>query len=139
MNKIKLSISLFAIFSLLILSCQSEKNDPITFRVTSTSSVGVFVGGRYDINGGPSITFVGSNLGSGVYEYETTLEDVDYLEVSASKNDKSDTLKIKIYRNGIKVKETSLDSLALNGAAYIYNLELDYKYDEESTSTTTTK
>jgi hypothetical protein len=131
-----LIIFLILILSTIVLSCSDEENDPIKFRVTSTE--GNFAGGRYNVNGGSTITFSGISIGNDIYEYEIKLKDVDYLEVYAQKITEDQSLEIRIYRNGVNVKEEIIEPYQESGTEYIFNVSLSYEYDEESQNSNTT-
>ncbi len=117
------------------LNCSDEQKDPIKFSVRSTE--GNFTGGWYKVDGGTTYTFSGSAIGSGVYEYEKKIKELDYLEVGACKNTVDQSIEIKIYRDKVKVKSDKVEpEEELSSGDYKYCLELDYEYGEEESSTT---
>ena len=116
----------------LILSC-SEDQDPIKFKVTCT---GGNFSGYYIVDGGATNTFEGTLIENEIHEFEKEIEDIDTLEVSATKIDPQPLLEIRIYRDSTKVKEISIESNeTISGSDdYKYTVLLDYEYGEEEES-----
>ncbi|MBN2400858.1 MAG: hypothetical protein JXN64_00515 [Spirochaetes bacterium] len=132
MKRHRLFIIFFLLTFLFRFSCSDEELDEIKFYVKSTE--GNFTGGTYKRNGGTTVAFNGIGIGSNVYEYELELDDVDYLEVSARKVTEDQSVEIRIYRDGVKVKSDKLEPYEQSGTTYLYDLNLDYEYGEEETS-----
>jgi hypothetical protein len=127
-----LILNTFIIFCLLSFSCSDEK-DKIKLLVICD---GPFEG-TYIYNSETPVGFGGSSAenpyhqtGSSYY-FQTTLNDLDSIEVDATREECADSLKIKIYRESDKVKEEELDADS-DTSCSDNSLNLTYTYDEES-------
>jgi hypothetical protein len=127
-----LFFSIIITFSLSLISC-SEELDEIKLLVLCD---GPFEG-TYILNSDTPVGFGGSSdenpyiqTGNSYY-FQKTFDDLDSLDVDATRELCSDSLKIKIYRDDTKVKEAYLDADSDDDCSDL-TLNLTYEYDEES-------
>jgi hypothetical protein len=129
--RILLILNTFIIFSLLTLSCGDEEKDEIKLLVICD---GPFEG-TYIYNSEIPVGFGGSSTenpyhqtGSSYY-YQKTFDDLDSIEIDATREECTDSLKIKIYRESDKVKEEVLEADS-DTSCSDNSLNLTYNYDE---------
>jgi len=87
--------------------------------------------GYYIANGGSINTFSASEDAYGIAVYEKELEDVVYLEVSATTEDGATSIEIKVYRNNQKVKSTQK---TIEDPYDSYTMNFEYTIGEEENS-----
>jgi hypothetical protein len=140
MNNRKLfSLIIIIIFSLIRMSCGEDKKDEIKMLVICD---GLFEG-IYIYNSETPVGFGGSSTenpyhqtGSSYY-FQKKFDDMDSIEVDATREECTDSLKIKIYRDDEKVKEEVLEADS-DDSCSDNSLNLTYTYDEEEDDNTTT-
>ncbi|MCU0845307.1 MAG: hypothetical protein MUC76_10320 [Spirochaetes bacterium] len=118
----------FVLFAAILFAprCSDLPKDPIQIRVLSDQTFT----GHYIVDGGPTNSIGGADviLNGTVWEFNVEIEELDGVEVLATRDAASTYIKIMIYRDGNKVKEKQLD------AAGSLVLTLEYTYDEENSS-----
>lgn len=125
-----ISLILIHLLSALLISCDNVEFDPIKFKIICT---GANFNGHYIVDGGPTKTFDSTDteiLSANTYQYEKEIKELDFLEISATiEGTDSASITIKIYRDKIRVKETTMDVVK---DATNRTLKLDYEYGEEN-------
>ena len=121
---------LFLMFTFFFSACSEDEEDPITIRIFSYYTDYT---GSYIVNGGPSNLITSGTpvvLSSGdiIYYSELSLGELDQVEVNVAYTSTSvpEFIAIRVYRDGIKVKEAVASSVTA--------LSLTYTYDEEDVS-----
>jgi hypothetical protein len=140
-NRRLLILNIIIIFSLFVVSCGDEEKDEIKLLVICD---GPFEG-TFIYNSGTPVGFGGSSTenpyhqtGSSYY-FQTRFDDLDSVEVDATRETCTDSLKIKIYRTDSKVKEEVLDAYSYTDCGdNSLNLTYDYGEEEDDDTTTTT-
>ncbi len=136
MNLLRFIIIIFLLISTIFLSCNDDEKDPIEFAIIG----GGLFEGWYRINSGIPIGFGSDNLyliAGGQYFFGGELDDVEKIEISATRIDYRDTLNLSITKDDVTVKEVILDADTVQSNATM-TIELEYEYGETSTTTTTT-
>ena len=134
----KILFSLLLILFVTIVSCSDEEEkDPIVFRITCT-------GGQFNACASAdldfSVCFGGIQNGTSSYEFISDKLYIDYLEITATRDDSQNALAIKIYRDEKLVKEETLSGSTLSTEQSVeMSIHLIYEYDENDTTTTTTE
>ena len=138
-NKMLILIATIIIFSIII-RCDSENKDKIKLIVLCD---GTFQG-TYIYNGKTPVGFGGDSeenpyhqTGSSYY-YEKIFKDLDSLEVDATRDFCTDSIRIKIYRDDIKVMEEVLDADS-ESTCIDNSVSISYEYGEEDNTTSTTE
>ncbi|MFH0974211.1 MAG: hypothetical protein V1874_00340 [Spirochaetota bacterium] len=133
MKKHKLfSLIIIIIFSLIRMSCGEDKKDEIKMLVICD---GPFEG-TFIYNSDTPVGFGGSSTENpyhqtgNSYYFQKTFDDLDSIEVDATRDECTDSLKIKIYRDDEKIKEESLSADSDDDCSD-NSLSLTYTYDEE--------
>lgn len=130
----KIAILSCVLLFLPYLKCQDAGNDPISIKVITTHSstcASNCFSGYYILDAGTPAGFSSTTSENTTSWYETTIDDVDQIEIAATTNETATSIAIKIYRNDIKVKESVKD-----GLTGVTTLSLTYTYDEENQTTT---
>ena len=129
----KMWLFLFIIMVITIIACSEDKTK-IKFKIICTgSSTSNSFTGYYIADGGDTISF------SANPEYDKELENIDFLEISATKSQPDAAITIKIYRDDTRVKYSNLDANYKSDGTNVQNtLTLDYHVGEENTDTDTT-
>jgi len=128
------NIKYFLIIILLLFTCGtliSCQDEPDKIKLMVISTVKGFHG-YYIVNGGSINTFSATEDAYGIAVYEKELEDVDYLEVSATTEDGATSIEIKVYRNNKKVKSSQK---TIEDPYDSYTLDFEYTLGEEESST----
>jgi hypothetical protein len=125
-----ISLILIYLLSALLISCDDVGFDPIKFKIVC---VNANFNGYYIVDGG-SIKPIDSadteTLSGNTYWYEREIKELDFLEISATiEGTGSASITIKIYRDKIRVKETTMD---VAQDEVNRTLKLDYEYGEEN-------
>jgi hypothetical protein len=102
--------------------------DEIQFKVFST--VAGFTG-YYIVEDKEPKHFEDDNSASGDFSFSKNAGELKYIEVNVENKANATSLKIKIYRNGVKVKEASLDNITGTKT-----LNLTYRFKEEENAPT---
>ncbi len=130
-----ISILLIHLFSAFLISCEDMEYDPIKFKIIC---VGANFNGYYIVDGGTTRPIDSTDteiLSSNTYQYEREIKELDFLEISATiEGTDSASITIKIYRDKIRVKETTMD---VAQDEINRTLKIDYEYGEESTEEST--
>jgi hypothetical protein len=130
-----ISILFIHLLSALLISCDDIEYDPIKFKIIC---VGANFNGYYIVDGGSTKSFDSTDteiLSSNTYQYEREIKELDFIEISATiEGTSSASITIKIYRDKIRVKETTMD-VAQDETNR--TLKLDYEYGEENTEEST--
>lgn len=125
-----ISILLILLLSALLISCDDVGFDPIKFKIIC---VGANFNGYYIVDGGstkPIDSTDTETLSGNTYQYEKEIKELDFLEISATiEGTDSASITIKIYRDKIRVKETTMD---VAQDEINRTLKLDYEYGEEN-------
>ena len=108
-------------------SSVDDDKDPITIRIFSYNSD---FSGYYILNGGAQATISGGDDKTNLFYGEFTLVDVDQVEVQIKTDSAADYLAVRVYRDGVKVKE----GLNSSSIGEILTVNLTYTYDEEDVS-----
>ena len=103
--------------------------DEIQFKVLAT---GAGFTGYYIVDGNDVKFFEDDNNVSGGFTYGHNTGELKYLEINVLNKAGATSLKIKVYRNSVLVKEGILD--AITGTK---NLNLTYRFKEEESAPTT--
>ncbi|MCX8123214.1 MAG: hypothetical protein N3F66_03510 [Spirochaetes bacterium] len=99
----KLILAIFILLTLIhIVACEDE---PIKIKLMVVSTAKGFHG-YYIVNGGTLTPFSATEDAYGIALYEKEIEDVEYLEVSATTEDGATSIEIKIYKDNKKVKSS---------------------------------
>lgn len=112
----------------MLAACSDDEKDPITIRVFSYYSNFT---GSYIVNGNTSGVISGGTgvplpNGDTIYYYELLFGELDQVEVTVMPLPAPDFIAIRVYRDGVKVKEAV--------ASLVTTLSLTYTYDEEDVS-----
>lgn len=125
-----ISILLILLLHALLISCDDVGFDPIKFKIIC---VGANFNGYYIVDGGstkPIDSTDTETLSGNTYQYEKEIKELDFLEISATiEGTDSASITIKIYRDKIRVKETTMD---VAQDEINRTLKLDYEYGEEN-------
>ena len=125
-----ISILLILLLHALLISCDDVGFDPIKFKIIC---VGANFNGYYIVDGGstkPIDSTDTETLSGNTYQYEKEIKELDFLEISATiEGTDSASITIKIYRDNIRVKETTMD---VAQDEINRTLKLDYEYGEEN-------
>lgn len=153
--KIILKIFCLIILSAFIGTCSEEATNVIRISIVYKSTTYYvdennvdkyynFIG-YYQKNGESLVPFTGIPVSgaTGLYQYTAKVEDVDYIEVFASKHHAGDRITIQLFRddNNKKVAEDAvIEYEYVAGSTINYQLDTDvyYEYGSETTDTTTT-
>ena len=120
-------ILLILTFSL-FLSCNDDP-DEYKLKVICIDSQ---ISGFYVVDAGSTQTFTGTMILNNTYEFEREFEDIETLEVTATKEKGDASLSIKIYKNQRIVKEKTLGSDDTSDPEL--DLQLVYEDGEEDTT-----
>lgn len=112
---------------LTFISCEDE---PIKIKLMVISTVKGF-NGYYIVNGNTLVPFSATENSYGIALFEQEIEDVDYLEVSATTIDGATSIEIKVYRDNKKVKSSQK---TIEDPYNSYTLNFEYSYGEEESS-----
>ena len=125
-----ISILLILLLHALLISCDDVGFDPIKFKIIC---VGANFNGYYIVDGGSTKPIDSTDteiLSANTYQYEKEIKELDFLEISATiEGTDSASITIKIYRDNIRVKETTMD---VAQDEINRTLKLDYEYGEEN-------
>jgi hypothetical protein len=137
--KNNLFIYISIIISIFSFSCNPAEKDEIKLLVVCN---GTFSGWFYLNGDTPATGFGGGSTtrpyvqtGS-TYYYEEIYTDLSTLEITATRDNCTDPIWIKIYRNDKKVTEKMLDA-NYSTSCSTNSISLDYIYEEENTDNTT--
>ena len=122
------------VITVLSLYCNPVEKDQIKLLITCEGTFTAY----YNLNG--NFTSINQDQiidTSTVYYYENSFDDLNIIEVFATRDSCTDTLRLNIYRNGKRIKDAVL-SAGTTETCSDNDLELDYEYNEENANTTTT-
>jgi hypothetical protein len=109
--------------AVMLAACSDDEKDPITVRIFSYyADFSV----TYVVNGGTAGSIPAGTDEGMLFYGEFTVQDVDQIEVDVTAPGTADYLEIRIYRDGVKVKEAVASSATA--------LSITYTYDEEDVS-----
>ncbi|MEJ5361440.1 MAG: hypothetical protein WBK20_00820 [Spirochaetota bacterium] len=117
-NKLK-QLILLILLSITLIPFISCADEPVKIKLMVISTVKGF-NGYYIVNGDTPVPFSATEDAYGIALFEKEIEDVDYLEVSATTVDGATSIEIKVYKDNKKVKssqktiEDPYDSYTLN-------------------------
>ena len=130
LRSLKHFIACLFLIPVLMLSCSDEG---ITIKLMVVSNVKGF-SGYYIVNGDTIDYFSATENAYGIAMYEKEIDDVEYLEVSATTRQDATSIEIKVYRDDKKVK-SSQTNIEDPFEPTILNLEYSIgEEDEEATS-----
>lgn len=122
-----LLIILIAVTLIPFIACEDE---PVKIKLMVISTVKGF-NGYYIANGDTPVPFSATEDAYGIALYEKEIEDVDYLEVSATTLDGATSIEIKVYRDNKKVKSSQK---TIEDPYNSYTLNFEYSLGEEEES-----
>ncbi|MBP8988546.1 MAG: hypothetical protein KBG92_12155 [Spirochaetes bacterium] len=130
LRSLKHFIACLFLIPVLMLSCSDEG---ITIKLMVVSNVKGF-SGYYIVNGDTIDYFSATENAYGIAMYEKEIDDVEYLEVSATTKQDATSIEIKVYRDDKKVK-SSQTNIEDPFQPTILNLEYSIgEEDEEATA-----
>ena len=130
LRSLKHFIACLFLIPVLMLSCSDEG---ITIKLMVVSNVKGF-SGYYIVNGDTIDYFSATENAYGIAMYEKEIDDVEYLEVSATTKQDATSIEIKVYRDDKKVK-SSQTNIEYPFETKILNLEYSIgEEDEEATA-----
>lgn len=126
----KKNIYLFLLFLPFLFSSRCALMlDPVTFKVVSQTAGFT---GYYIVDNNPVSYYGDTGNVSGNFSYDQDAGELKYIDISCTAKAGATSLAIKVYRNGVKVKEATLASITGTPT-----LTLTYRYKEELNTTTT--
>lgn len=125
------------LIALIFISCTfiyftACEDEPIKIKLMVISTVKGF-NGYYIVNGNTLVPFSATEDSYGIALYEKEIEDVDYLEVSATTIDGATSIEIKVYKDNKKVK-SSQKTIEDPYNSYTLNFEYEIGEEEEESS-----
>ncbi|MDH7553524.1 MAG: hypothetical protein QHH74_07705 [Spirochaetota bacterium] len=119
-----LLVILIAVTLITFIACEDE---PVKIKLMVISTVKGFTG-YYIVNGDTPVPFSATEDAYGIALFEKEIEDVDYLEVSATTFDGATSIEIKVYSDNKKVKSSQK---TIEDPYNSYTLNFEYSLGEE--------
>lgn len=124
--KFYLNIFLSMFMALAVVNCDIIGGGSDNYKITVTSTRCGF-SGYYRVDDGSAKTFSGSSLTTLIYDYEKSFEQMEYIEISATRDDSESNMTIKIFEVGRPVVNETLTSSSSNDT-----LSVEYDFLESS-------
>jgi hypothetical protein len=137
MKRIILIIAVF--LSIYLCSCSDTAENPLRFKIICLNSN---FNGFYIVDGGTTTGIATTDMQNATWEVDIEVVVDDLLEITTVIPKPTDqnttvTLEIKVYQNGVKLEERSVD-YTYNSTKLSYDYQYKIKKDEKTTTTTTT-